>query len=207
MAPASFCHFFSPAMSDHVVAEVDRLVIESCANGFEEATDGGFARLYSAAFPRVYSFIRSQVSNTQTAQDIVSRVFLKAYKHHHKAPSGEAGLHWMFRIAYTTLVDYQRVDGRRESVSISMEDLADVAGESVRPDTAYAAKERKALLLSVVSELDKDDRSIVALKFMGQRTNREIAKILGISEGAASMRLLRALRRVRERLLEMGITP
>lgn len=88
-----------------------------------------------------------------------------------------------------------------------MEELADVAGESVTPDTAYAAKERKALLLSVVSELDKDDRSIVALKFMGQRTNREIAKILGISEGAASMRLLRALRRVRERLLELGITP
>ena len=62
------------------------------------------------------------------------------------------------------------------------------------------------LLLSVMSELDKDDQTVLGLKFTAQQTNREIAAILDLTEGAVSMRLLRALRRLRERLLERGIT-
>jgi RNA polymerase sigma factor (sigma-70 family) len=57
----------------------------------------------------------------------------------------------------------------------------------------------------VLSQLDKDDRTILGLKFTAQQTNREIAAILELSEGAVSMRLLRALRRLRERLSERGI--
>jgi RNA polymerase sigma factor (sigma-70 family) len=57
----------------------------------------------------------------------------------------------------------------------------------------------------VLSQLDKDDRTILGLKFTAQQTNREIAAVLELSEGAVSMRLLRALRRLRERLLERGI--
>jgi RNA polymerase sigma-70 factor (ECF subfamily) len=196
-------------MSEQVVAHASRLYAETCAESpvlEDSALDGSFARLYSSAFPKVYSFIRSQVGNVQTAQEIVGRVFLKAYKHRRKAPSGEASIQWVFRIAHTTLIDYWRVEGRWESASVSIEELADLPGEFATPDAAYAAKERKALLLAVVSDLDKDDHSILALKFMGQRTNREIAEILGVTEGAVSMRLLRALRRVRHRLLELGIT-
>ncbi len=106
----------------------------------------------------MYSFIRSQVGNVQTAQDIVGRIFLKAYRHHSKAPAGPAATVWVFRIAHTVLIDHWRVEGRRESASVSIDDLAEFAGDGASPEAAYAGKERKVLLLSVMSELDKDDQ-------------------------------------------------
>lgn len=194
-------------MSDHVAAHASRLFVEARSKAEASPLDGGFAEFYAAAFPKVYSYIRSQVGNVQTAQEIVGRIFLKAYRHHGKAPSGDASLLWVFRIAHTTLIDYWRVEGRRESACVSIEELADLPGGSGDPEAAYAAKEREALLLRVMSDLDEDGRSVLALKFAAQRTNREIAEILNVTEGAISMRLLRALRRLRERLLELGIAP
>jgi RNA polymerase sigma factor (sigma-70 family) len=51
--------------------------------------------------------------------------------------------------------------------------------------------------------LPERDRTLLALKFSARRTNREIAGILSVSEGAVSMRLLRALRRLRDHLQEL----
>ena len=191
-------------MRNHVVAHVPEL-LEADAAAESTAVDAGFEQLYTSAFPRVYSFIRWQVDSQQTAQDVVASIFLKAFRHHSKAPQGPAAIVWLFRIAHTVLIDYWRVAGRRDSSRVSIEDLADLPGTAVDPEAAYANKERKALLLSVVSQLDKDDRTILGLKFTAQQTNREIAAILELSEGAVSMRLLRALRRLRERLSERGI--
>jgi RNA polymerase sigma-70 factor (ECF subfamily) len=59
-------------------------------------------------------------------------------------------------------------------------------------------------MIRVIGTLSDDDRTMLALKFGGHRTNREIAAIMDLSEGAVSMRLLRALRRLRDQLQEMG---
>ena len=193
-------------MGNQVVVRVPRLYVEEGETSGAQVVDTGFEQLYRSAFPRVYSYIRSQVGNVQTAQDIVGRIFLKAYRHHAKAPVGPAATVWVFRIAHTVLIDHWRVEGRRESASVSIDDLAEFAGDVASPEAAYADKERKVVLLSVMSELDKDDSTVLGLKFTAQQTNREIATILDLTEGAVSMRLLRALRRLRERLLERGIT-
>ncbi len=191
-------------MSERLAAQAGRLLVETDPGEDTLALDGAFAQFYTFAFPRVYGFVRSQVGDVTTAQEIVGRIFLKAYRHRRKAPAGEAALLWVFRIAHTTLIDYWRVERRREAVSVSLDEIADLPDGLADPEARYAMREREGLLLRVVGQLGVDDRSVLALKFIAQRTNREIAEILQLSEGAVSMRLLRALRRVRERLLEMG---
>ena len=51
-----------------------------------ECADTVFEELYGAAFPKIYAFIRCQVSSVETAQELVGRIFLKAYKHRLKTP-------------------------------------------------------------------------------------------------------------------------
>jgi RNA polymerase sigma-70 factor (ECF subfamily) len=167
--------------------------------------DTVFEELYGAAFPKIYAFIRCQVSTVETAEDLVSRVFLKAYKHRQKVPtSGTGMMRWIFRIAHTTLIDYWRVDKRREAASLPLDEIAELTAESENPEAAYERKRRSAHILKVMNGLSDDDRMLLVLKFVAQRTNREIAGILSLSEGAVSMRLLRALRRLREQLRGMG---
>ncbi len=194
-------------MNDHAATRPRPLHIDASASIQAQALDARFEHLYASAFPRVYGFVRTQVPNVQTAQEVASRIFLKAYKHRSKAPEGPESFIWLFRIAHTVLIDYRRVEGRREAVNVSIDEVAEFAGEAPTPEAEYATKERAAAVLSAMNDMDRDDRLILGLKFSGQRTNREIAQILDISEGAVSMRLLRSLRRLRERLAQRGITP
>lgn len=163
-----------------------------------------FERLYVAAFPRVYAFVRYQVSSIEAAQEVVSRVFLKAYKHRERIPAGEAAMHWVFRIAHTTLVDYWRVDGRRERANVPVQEMVEQVSSSATPEVDYQRRQQLGDLLQLVSDLSDDDRAMLALKFAADRTNRDIASILNLSEAAVSMRLLRALRRLRQRLQSIG---
>ncbi len=150
--------------------------------------------------------MRSQVSSAETAQDLVSQIFLKTYRHWHAAPRGEAATFWLFRIARNALIDHWRVEGKRASVSVPLDELIETRGQEANPEAICSARERSGRLLEVVGSLEKGDRVVLALKFTAQHTNREVAAILNISEAAVSMRLLRALRRLRDRLAERGVS-
>lgn len=189
------------------VRPIDAVVLRqtaAVAGTDQRAQAPTFEALYATAFSKVYAFIRCQVANTETAQELVSRIFLKAYRHRAKAPVGDAAIPWVFRIAHTTLIDYWRVERPRERASLPIQEIAELPAASIDPEAAYERKRQMIDMLQVVSDLADDDRTMLALKFAADRTNREIAVILNISEGAVSMRLLRSLRRLRQRLESIG---
>lgn len=165
----------------------------------------GFELWYRSVLPKVYAFVRSQVSDTHTAQDLVSHIFLKAYHHRDRLPAGQAAVLWIFRVAQNALIDHWRVEGRRAAATLSIDELVDVPENAVSPEASYARRQRQRVILRAMSSLNETDRLVLSMKFAGQRTNREIAKILHMSEGAISMRLLRALQRMRARLREVDV--
>jgi RNA polymerase sigma-70 factor (ECF subfamily) len=191
--------------SDGVAVQTLAVRVEIADVAERARQDRSFEDLYGAAFPKIYAFIRCQVSTVETAEELVSRVFVKAYKHRQGLPtSGTGMMRWIFRVARTTLIDYWRVEKRRELVSLPLDEIAELTADSEDPEAAYARKQRSAHILQVMNSLSDDDQMLLTLKFVAQRTNREIAGILSLSEGAVSMRLLRALRRLRDQLRGMG---
>lgn len=52
-----------------------------------------------------------------------------------------------------------------------------------------------------VSRLDEQDRRIVEMRHFEELTNQEVARVLELSEPEASMRYLRAMRKLREMML------
>jgi RNA polymerase sigma-70 factor (ECF subfamily) len=187
---------FSAATTAHLRAQISR---------DEMALDEAFEVMYRRTWSRVYSFIRCQVNDRATAQELAGRAFFKAFNHRHRQPNGLDALLWILRIAHNVVIDYWRVEGRRKGVTISLDELGDIAGTTMDPEVAALTRERQAVLLRLMGRLDDREQSLLALKFGAQRTNREIAAVLSISEGAVSMRLLRALRRLREELQEAGV--
>src|SRR5437763_655996 len=57
---------------------------------------------------------------------------------------------------------------------------------------------------AAVAELGEDDREVILMRHGEQLSNQEVAAALGLSEAAASMRYLRAVRRLRAALLPEG---
>lgn len=114
----------------------------------------------------------------------MSRIFIKAYRHRASQPAPDAAMRWVFRIARTTLIDYWRVEKRREAVSSPLEQIAEPPSGAESPEAAYERRQRSVEVLRLVGALHDEDRMLIALKFAGQRTNREIAAMMSISDGS-----------------------
>lgn len=176
----------------------------------EAALDERFARLYEEAFPRVYAFVYAQVGDPHLASEVAGRVFLRAYQARTRVPGGGEAMFWLFRIARTVVIDFWRVDGRRMRLSTPLADSRARGGtEPVAtgksPEAILLERERIAMLAKAMESLAERDRTLLALKFGAKHTNRDMAGILSISEAAVSMRLMRALRRLRQELDARGL--
>jgi RNA polymerase sigma-70 factor (ECF subfamily) len=69
------------------------------------------------------------------------------------------------------------------------------------PATAALRQEMEKNLQRAIAQMDDDDREILLMRHFDQLSNQEVAQALGLSEPAASMRCLRAQRKLRTILL------
>jgi RNA polymerase sigma-70 factor (ECF subfamily) len=74
---------------------------------------------------------------------------------------------------------------------------AQLLGEHTSPSVAAVRAELKIRLQEALNSLDEIDREVLALRHFEQLTNAECARLLGLSESAASKRHLRALGRLK----------
>lgn len=77
---------------------------------------------------------------------------------------------------------------------------AEWAAQFVDPERTPASeavrREQEELVAAAIECLDEDDRQIILMRHRDQRSNQEVAQALGLNEAAASMRHLRAVRRL-----------
>jgi RNA polymerase sigma-70 factor (ECF subfamily) len=126
---------------------------------------------------------------------------------------------WVRHIAKDHMIDAHRRHRQAQRRSLDREQpivpaaLADkssleLAGQfldrELTPATAAVRHELQRRMQQAVAELEEDDREIILMRHYEQLSNQEVAAALGLSEAAASMRHLRAVRRLREALLREG---
>ncbi|HXG11532.1 MAG TPA: sigma-70 family RNA polymerase sigma factor [Gemmataceae bacterium] len=148
------------------------------------------------------------------ASDIVNEVLLEAHQRladYLRNPVMPFRL-WLRQIARDHLIDAHRrhrlaqrrsldreqpmVPARFEGHS-SLELAAQFLGREATPATAALRRELQRQLEAALAALDEDDREIVLMRHYEHLSNQEVAAVLGLTEAAASMRHLRALRRLR----------
>jgi RNA polymerase sigma-70 factor (ECF subfamily) len=106
---------------------------------------------------------------------------------------------WMYRVALNTaLMNYRK--GKKEHQSLPI----DTMPVSEIPREEYKDNEEVRLLYSCIQELPALDRAIVLLQ-LEEKTNEDIARILGINPGNVGVRLVRLKARLRRALEARGI--
>jgi len=129
---------------------------------------------------------------------------------------------WLFRLAADRLarthrdhvVSGVRAIGREERLDGPSHDEAAaprrgerLATHETTPGRRLVREERQQFLAAALEKMDDADRVILGLRYIDRMPFDEIAVVLGIGLGAAKMRHLRALERLRRRLEEMGVEP
>lgn len=83
-----------------------------------------------------------------------------------------------------------------EASSVAL--AAQLLGQFTTPSQAMVRAEIQARIQEALNEMEPLDREVLALRHYEQLSNRETAFVLEVSEAAASIRFIRALRRLKD---------
>ncbi len=159
-----------------------------------------FAQLYDAYVDRVYRFIFFRIGNEQSAEDLTSQVFLKAWEHLGQYEvRGISFGPWLFRIARNLVIDHYRT--RKDHDPLEGEDEVNASSDlppGMSVEGAIAAQLEADHLRSAMEELTEDQRTVLTLKFIEGFSTAEIAEIMGKRQGAIRALQLRGLQALAE---------
>lgn len=138
---------------------------------------------------RLRRFIRSRVEDSHTADDLVQDVILKAQLNLHSAPMRKLSA-WMFQIARNVIIDHYRSRNHRRSALLDEE----TAVEEI--ETAMVT-ELSGCIRPMLSRLPDAYREALEQTDLGELTQTELAKQLGLSLPGVKSRVQRAREQLR----------
>jgi RNA polymerase sigma-70 factor (ECF subfamily) len=163
----------------------ERLLVEAA-----QRDPSRFGDLYERNFYRVYAYVARRVGDRHYAEDLTAEVFSEALAGITKFEwRGVPFAAWLLRIASRAIADHWKRAGR-ESGERSPE--ADPPG----PDEI----ERNAMLFQLVDRLPEAQFRVIHMRFVEQKSIREIAQELARSEGAVKQLQFRAMESLRAQL-------
>ena len=172
-------------------ADADELILEASAT-----EPDAFGRFYDRHARDVLSFFYSRVASAQTAADLTAESFAAAFAFRHRYRSrGSTPRAWLFGIAKHQLSRYlrrQRIETRaRERLGVGRLEVDDLSMERIEDLVDH----NKLLneLPGALNRLRPGLRRAVELRILEGLDYREVAKRLGCSQGAARVRVSRAL--------------
>ncbi|MDA0269711.1 MAG: sigma-70 family RNA polymerase sigma factor [Chloroflexi bacterium] len=163
-----------------------------------------FSALYEAHASRVYRYLLSRTSDPAEAEELTSRVFLRALAGLDQYKGRGAGFSsWLMSIAHNLLVNWYRDRGRRPTTA-ALDAAMDVASEVPGPESSLEQNERIAQVRGAISSLSADRQELIALKYVDGRTNAEIGRMMGRTEGAVKALHHRTLRELHALLADLA---
>jgi RNA polymerase sigma factor (sigma-70 family) len=163
---------------------------------FDEAA---FNSLFHECSRDVHAYAISLLGERAAAEDVTALAFERLYRSRRRLDRRRGTPRaWLFAIARNAALDELRRRRRQSSVELEGERLSDPGS-----DEAFERVEQRATVRQALASLSLRERELVLLKFHGQLSHAELAKVLAISESNAGTRLHRALAHLREQCLEL----
>jgi len=176
----------------------DRDLIERARRGDRDA----FGMLVVRHQDRIYTAVLRFCGDEEDARDIAQRAFVNAWRRLDSFKGDSAFSTWMYRIAFNESVSFRREGGRRRVVPLQGRDgeAGPEPADDRRPGDRLEVEESRRQVQEALNQLDPEERKILILKELEDRSYDEIAEILEIPKGTVRSRLFRARDALREKL-------
>ena len=158
-----------------------------------------FAELYDAHVDSVYRYLLYRVREPSDAEDLCSEVFTRAFANIHRYRwQGKSFLAWLYTIARNAVTDRRR----RERPTVEIDTAFGLAEDGPTAHERAVHGEAVDALRGAVQHLTTEQQEVLVLRFVENRSSREVAKMLGKNEGAIRALQFRALGRLRKLMRE-----
>jgi RNA polymerase sigma-70 factor (ECF subfamily) len=184
----------------------------------KEGDQQALAELFSLHRDRLWRIINfrldSRLLGRVDADDILQEAYLDAAQriNHYLDDSTHTFFIWLRLIANQTLIDVHRRhlgaqmrDASRDmsihahyAQATSMSIASQLLGNFTSPSQVAMRDETAVQLDQAIDSMEPIDREVLALRHFEELTNSEVAEVLGIQQKAASIRYVRALKRLKD---------
>lgn len=184
----------------------------------KEGDQQALAELFSMYRDRLWRIINfrldSRLLGRVDADDILQEAYLAAAQRieHYLDDTSQTFFIWLRLIVNQTLIDVHRRhlgakmrDANRDmsihahyAQATSMSIASQLLGNFTSPSQVAMRDEVAAQLDKAIDSMAPIDREVLALRHFEELSNSEVAEVLGIQQKAASIRYVRALKRLKE---------
>lgn len=165
-------------------------------------------QLVEQLYPQVIRIVRSHLPRRVAEEDLAQEVFMKMFARLDQYQGAVPLPHWVSRIAVTTCIDHLRAQKRRPEFRWAdlPESQAEVLDQvltderEATPGDALAARE---LVDRLLGQLKPDDRLVIRLLDLEQKTLAEISALTGWNQTLIKVRAFRARRKLQKLFQEL----
>jgi RNA polymerase sigma-70 factor (ECF subfamily) len=149
--------------------------------------------------PLLRRFLQRQVGNPATAEDLLQETLLRVAR----GLAGFAGRSspktWMFTIASNVVMDHLRQPAQRQQI-VDIEEAAQIDDGAITVDARMEFDEMNQCVRGVIDSLPPDYRTALILHDLEGMDCAQTAQVMGVSVGAAKVRIHRARARLKAAL-------
>jgi RNA polymerase sigma-70 factor (ECF subfamily) len=177
---------------------VSQDLLDACRRGDPEA----FEEIVRITYRPVYTLAFRLVGDRQDAEDVCQEAYLRVFRALGTFRGDARFETWLYRIVTNAALSFLRRKGRFGDLHPEVEvEPATPSSELLLADRTVDRDALEAALL----ELPVAMRAVVVLKDVYGLSHQEIAEELGASEGAVKVRLHRARKRLKDRLVAVEV--
>jgi RNA polymerase sigma-70 factor (ECF subfamily) len=171
------------------------------ARGGDAAAYEELVRMHQQVAFRTACLIASPPDAEEAAQD----AFVKAWRALPRFREGAPFRPWLLAIVANEARTRRRAAGRRAAWTLRAAREQTASGDAApSPEAAVLTGERRDELLAALTRLGERDRTVLALRYLLDLPEREIAAVLACRPGTVKSRLSRATERLRAELAAMS---
>ena len=170
----------------------DHCLLQSAAQGDKQS----FGMLYERYLAEIYRYVFFKVGDQQTAEDITEETFIKTWESLSRIYQGDGKIDnfraWLYRIAKNLVIDFYRKHQPESLIQPSESAKYKSIEETV------IEQEQSNRILRALQKMKPDFQQIIILRLINDLSHKEIAAIIGLSEGHSRILLYRALKNLKE---------
>lgn len=176
----------------------------------KQGDDVARRQFWDKFYPVIYNhvrFERARRNNEADAADITQNIFVRAYKSIGKFDGRSSLKTWLITLAHNTAIDFYRVPhhdaediGHDEASAACEQEAEYLAGtaEPAEPLRRCIQRQESDLCVRLLAQLTEDQRAVFIHRQIDGMSVAETAELLGKTESAVKMGLVRALARLSE---------
>ena len=134
------------------------------------------------------------------AEDIVQETMIRVWSKRDEWPQFSSVEAYCLTVARNLAIDRsERMEARNVELTPEAEQMPDAAS----PHERLVGKERLQLLRRLVARLPEKQRAVLQLRDVEEKSYKEIAEVLGITEEQVKVNLFRARQKVKQQFIDI----